>query len=56
MLLNLSESEAFAGEASVLGEISFLIFLSSGRTSDLFSHLTLKTCIFIEVSHGNKHF
>ena len=27
--LNFSESEAFAGEALVLGEISFLILLSS---------------------------
>ena len=44
-LFNFSESEAFAGEALALGDISFLILLSLVWTSDIFSLLTLKTCI-----------
>ena len=50
-----SETEVFAGEALVLGEISFLILLSSVWTTDIFSLLILKTSIFIEDSPGNKH-
>ena len=42
MLQHFSKSEAFAGEALVLREISFFIFLSLIWTSDIFSHLTLK--------------
>ena len=49
ILLHFSESEAFSGEALVLGEISVLILLSSVWTLDLFSHLTLKISIFIGV-------
>ena len=37
----------FAGEALDVGEMSFLILLSSEWTSGIFSHLTLKTFIFI---------
>ena len=48
-------SEAFAGEALVLGEISFFILLSSVWTLDIVSLLTLKTYIFREDSPGNKH-
>ena len=40
---------------SLLLEISFLILLSLVWILDLFSHLTLKTSIFIEDSAGNKH-
>ena len=54
-LIQFSKSEAFAGEALVIGEISFLILLSLVWTSDIFSHLTLETSIFIEDSPGNKH-
>ena len=54
MVLNFSESEALAGETQALGEISFLILLSLVWTSDLFSHFTIKTSIFIEDSPGNK--
>ena len=39
---------SFLSEAFVLGEISFLILLSSLWTSDNFSLLNLKTCIFTE--------
>ena len=53
--LNFSQSEELAGQALVLGEISYLILLSSIWTSDLCSQLTLKTSIFIEDSPGNKH-
>ena len=43
-------------KALILGEIAFIILLSSVWTSDLFSHLThLKTSILIEDSPGNKH-
>ena len=52
---NFSESEAFVGEVLVLGEISFPILLSLVWASDLLSHLTLKTSIFIEDSPKNKH-
>ena len=48
MLLSFSESEVFAGETLALGEISFLILLSSIWASDIFAFLTLKTSIFIE--------
>ena len=54
MVLNFSESEAFAGEALVLGDISFLDF-SSVLTSDIYSLLILKTCIFTKNSCGNKY-
>ena len=37
MLRNFSESKAFVGEATELGEISFFILLSSVWTSDIFS-------------------
>ena len=50
-----SERETFPGEVLVLREISFLILSSLVRTSDLFSHLILKTSIFIEDFPGNKH-
>ena len=40
MLFSFLENKAFAGEALVLGEISFLIYLSSVWTSDIFSLLT----------------
>ena len=43
ILLSFSESKALAEEALVLGEISFLILLSSEWTSDVFSHLIRKT-------------
>ena len=49
ILFNLWEREAFAGE------ISFLILLSLIWTLDLFSHVTLKTFIFIKDSPRNKH-
>ena len=55
-LISFSESEAFAVEALVLQKISFLIFLYSVWTSDIFSLLTLKTSIFTEDFPGNKHF
>ena len=55
LLFTFSESKAFAGEALVLGGISFLIHLSLVWTSDLFSHLTLETSIFTEDSPGSKH-
>ena len=54
ILFNFSEYEAFAGEALVLGEISFLILLSLVWTSDLFSLLTLKASIFIEDPQSKK--
>ena len=46
ILYSIWESETFAGEALVLGDISFLILFSLIWTSDLFSHLTLKTFMF----------
>ena len=55
ILFNFLVCEAFAGEALVLSEISFLILLSLVWTSDLFSHLTPKIFIFIEDSPGNQH-
>ena len=55
ILFNFLESEAFAGEALVLGEISFFSLLSLVWTLDFFSHLTLKTSIFIVDSPRNKH-
>ena len=42
-------------ERLVLGEISFLVLLSLIWTLDFFSHITLKTSIFIEDSPRNKH-
>ena len=45
-----SKNEAFAGEALVLEEISFLILMYSVWTSDLFFHLILKTSTYIEDS------
>ena len=55
ILLNFSKSEAFARQALILGEISFLIFLYLIWTLDSFSYLTLKTSIFIEDFPRNKH-
>ena len=52
---NFSQSEAFAGEALVLGEIFLIILLLSVRTSNLSTLLTLKLSIFIENSPKNKH-
>ena len=49
------ESEAFAGVILVLRDISFLILLSLEWTSDIFSLLILKTCIFIKDSTGHKY-
>ena len=54
MLLNFSEIEAFAGEILVLGEIYFLIIPYFVSTSDILSHLTPKSSIFIEDYLGNK--
>ena len=48
VLLNFWECEAFAGNV-------FLILLSSVWTSNIFSHLILKTFISIGKSPGNKH-
>ena len=56
IVLNISENEAFAGEALFLGEISFLIILSSVGPSGPFSLVSLKTCNSTEDSSGNKHF
>ena len=55
ILFNFSEIEAFASEALILGEISFLILLPLVRISDLFSQLIVKTIIFIKDSLGTKH-
>ena len=44
-----------AGEALVLGEISFLILLPSVWTFDIISHIIIKTSTFIVGSSGNKH-
>ena len=46
VLLDFSENEAFVGEALMLGDISFLILLSSLRSSE-FHALILKTCIWL---------
>ena len=52
ILLNFSDSEAFAGDVLVFGEISYFILFSLNWTSDLISHLTLKHLFSLRIPRG----